>query len=319
MYLLAKNAQAYFSPVTMKGETRMGRYLEGFKQTMVDVGDGISINVTYSGSGPALLMLHGHPETHLMWHKIAPQLAQKYIVILPDLRGYGDSSHPKGLPDHSTYSKRELANDNVKVMEHFGYRDFFLVGHDRGARVSHRLLLDHPDRVKKCMLLDIAPTYDMYMQSSMAFGLNYYHWFFLSQPPELPERLLSGDPDYFFRAMFGDYTDIENCRRIYPEDLEREYIRKLSTPEALHSICEDYRASATIDLEHDKEDLNRKTDIPLMVLFGEKGCLNQLFDVLGLWKKRGTDVSGFAVPNSGHFIAEDAPEAALKAILEFMR
>lgn len=298
----------------------MSQYLEGFKQATVDIGDGVLINVEYSGSGPALLMLHGHPETHLMWHKVAPELAKRqYTVVLPDLRGYGDSSHPKGLADHSNYSKRIMANDNVKVMESLGFREFYLIGHDRGARVSHRLVLDYPDRVKKCMLLDIAPTYDMYMKSDMDFGRDYYHWFFLTQPPELPERLLKGDPEYFFRMLFGDYADIENCRRIFPEELEQLYIDKLSTPEGLHSICEDYRASATIDLEYDKEDLARKTDVPLMVLFGEKGCLNKQFDVLGLWKKRGTDVSGYAVPNSGHYIPEDAPDAVLGAVLEFMR
>lgn len=297
----------------------MDQYLKGFKQKMVDVGDGVSINVTYSGSGPALLMLHGHPETHLMWHKIAPRLAQEYAVVLPDLRGYGDSSHPKGLADHSNYSKRTMANDNVKVMKHLGFNEFYLIGHDRGARVSHRLVLDHPDKVKKCILLDIAPTYDMYMRTDMAFGIDYYHWFFMVQPPELPERLLQGDPEYFFRGLLGGFGGDNDGGRIFSEELVREYISKLSTPEGLHSICEDYRASATIDLVYDKEDINRKTEVPLRVLCGETGCLHKHFDVLGLWKQRGTKVDGFVVPHCGHYIAEDAPEVTLKTILDFMR
>lgn len=279
---------------------------------------GISINVAYKGSGEPLMMLHGHPETHLMWHKVAPRLAEEYTVVLPDLRGYGDSAHPKGTPDHSNYSKRTMGNDNVAVMKHFGFESFYLAGHDRGARVSHRMTLDHPQKVKKCLLLDIAPTYDMYMKSDLDFGMDYYHWFFLVQPPHLPEMLLSGNPEYFFRTLMGEYANQENARRIFPEDVAKEYIQKLSTPEGLHSICEDYRASATIDLAYDKEDLGRVTEVPLMVMCGELGCLHKQFDVIGLWKKRGLDVRGAVVPNCGHYIAEDAPQVVIAAVLEFM-
>jgi haloacetate dehalogenase len=286
---------------------------------MVDVEDGISINVNIKGDGSPLLMLHGNPETHLMWHRVAPQLAEEYTVVLSDLRGYGDSSHPIGLPDHSNYSKRAMANDQVKVMQTLGFREFYLVGHDRGARVSHRMLMDHPDKVKKCIILDIVPTYDMYMKTDMAFAISHYHWFFLLQENELAERLLSGDPERFIRAMFGEYSDPEYSARVFPEEIKSEYVRKLSTLEGLRSICEDYRASATYDMKIDKDDREKLLDTPILVLWGQEGSLGKEFDVLPYWQARGTDVSGYAIPGCGHFIPEDAPEATLKAVYEFMQ
>ena len=296
----------------------MNQYLHNFESLHIALEDDIHIHAKSAGSGPALLMLHGHPETHLMWHKIAPQLAKNYTVVLPDLRGYGDSAHPKGLPDHSNYSRRVMANDMIAVMEKLGFTEFYLVGHDRGARVAHRMLLDHPTRVKKCMFLDIAPTYDMYKGTNMSFGLSHYHWFFLVQPTPLPERLLAGDPEYFFRTMYGDYSDIENSLRVFPEEIKQAYIEKLSTPQGLHAICEDYRACATIDLVHDEADRDQKTDVPLMVLWGEKGNLNKEFDVLKLWQGRGNNVQGYGITNCGHFIPEDSPAATIEAIEAFM-
>ena len=296
----------------------MSKYFEGFEQMQIDVG-GVTINVLKGGTGAPMLMLHGHPETHLMWHKVAPKLAEEYTLILPDLRGYGESSHPKGLSDHSNYSKRTMAADQVKVMQALGYDEFYLVGHDRGARVSHRMLLDYPGRVKKCVILDILPTYDMYMSTNKRFATSHYHWFFLIQPPELPERLLSGDPAYFFRSQFGEFSDPQESARIFPDDIKNEYIRLLSTPEGLHSICEDYRAGATIDLEHDAADRDKIIQTPIMVLWGQEGNVGKQFEPLSAWRERASNVTGFGIPNCAHFIPEDAPEATWNAIREFMR
>lgn len=293
-------------------------YFKGFKETMIDTGDA-SIKVVYGGVGEPVLMLHGHPETHLMWHRVAPELAKHYTLVMTDLRGYGESSHPAGLPDHSNYSRRAMGDDQAKVMEKLGYRTYYLVGHDRGARVAHRMLLDYPERIRKCMILDIVPTYDIYEQMNSACAKAFFHWFFLIQENGLPERLLAGSREEFVRTFLGQYDDPENSERVFPEEIKKEYVKYLATPEGIHSICEDYRACATIDLEHDRKDRDRVIQTPIQVLFAEDGNMNKFFDVLKEWKKRGSDVSGFCVPHCGHHIPEDAPEVTIKAIEDFFQ
>lgn len=191
-------------------------YLDGFEQMMVDTGDSL-IKVARAGHGEPMLMLHGFPETHLMWHKIAPVLTEKYTVVLTDLRGYGESSHPQGLPDHSNYSKKTMSTGQARVMEKLGYSHYYLVGHDRGARVAYRMLLDYQENIKKCMLLDIIPGYDMYNQTDKDFAIAYYHWFFLAQQKGLPERILAANREIFIRSFLGQYNGAEKCEQIFPE------------------------------------------------------------------------------------------------------
>ena len=220
-------------------------YFQGFRHEMVDVGDGIRINTVVGGQGKeAILLLHGHPETYIMWRFIAPQLAEKYTVVATDLRGYGDSSKPQGLPDHSNYSKRAMADDQVAVMAKLGFSRYHVAGHDRGARVCHRLIMDHPEKVASCTLLDILPTYDMYRDTNQEFATKYWHWFFYIQPDGLPEKLLSADPDFFIHFNLQRKIG-PKARHRFPEDVLQEYTRCFADPKTLHGISEDYRASAT--------------------------------------------------------------------------
>jgi Predicted hydrolases or acyltransferases (alpha/beta hydrolase superfamily) len=299
----------------------MSGYLSGFEPHKIDVGDGIYIMTWIKGEGEPLLMLHGNPETHLMWHRIAPQLAEQYKVILPDLRGYGDSAHPVGDPDNANYSKRAMAQDQIKVMQHLGYDSFLLVAHDRGARVAHRMMLDYPGKVKKCVIFDIAPTYDMFAKTDKLFAKTHFHWFFLTLPYELPEKLIAGNAEYYLRWQLGEFSDKAESDRIFPEEIKHEYVRTFTSPEAIHSFCQDYSASYGIDLIHDEADRNAKNKIkePLLIVWGETGQLGIQFDVMKLWRAQAENVTGFSVPNCGHFIPEDAPQAALQAIQEFLQ
>ncbi len=255
--------------------------------------------------GPPLLLLHGHPQTHAMWHKVAPDLAKRFKLVLLDLRGYGDSDRPATTTDHAPYSKREMALDALAVMQHFGYAQFNVLAHDRGARVAHRLGADHPLAVQRMMLLDIAPTLAMYEHTSRAFATAYWHWFFLIQPPPLPEVLIESDPVRYIRSVMGKRH--AGLAAFAPEALA-EYERCIQIPGSAHGICEDYRASNSIDLEHDRADIaaDKKLVIPLRILWGEHGAVGANFDVLGLWGERATQVSGRALP-CGHYIAEEAP------------
>lgn len=254
---------------------------------------------------PALLLLHGHPQTHAMWHKVAPELAKHFKLVLTDLRGYGDSSRPESDAHHAAYSKREMAGDAVAVMQHFGFSSFNILAHDRGARVAHRLAADHPEKVQRMMLLDIAPTLGMYENTSRAFATAYWHWFFLIQPPPLPEALIESDPVRYIRAVMGKRH--AGLAAFAPEAL-KEYERCIQIPGSARGICEDYRASATMDLEHDRADITagKKLALPLKVLWGEHGAVGTNFDVLGLWRECAQEVSGRALP-CGHYIAEEAP------------
>ncbi|MCC9195467.1 alpha/beta hydrolase [Arthrobacter sp. zg-Y820] len=268
---------------------------------------------------PALLLLHGHPETHLMWHRIADALAKDFTVVAPDLRGYGGSSKPVGEPDHSTYSKREMAKDAALLMEHFGaergFGSFALCAHDRGARVGHRLLADYPGLVSRAMFLDIAPTLDMYAATDRAFAESYFHWFFLIQPEPLPEALIEANPRSYVENIMGTrHAGLAP----FPAPVLDAYAAALSSPGAAHAMCEDYRAAATIDLEHDQADRDAGTtpDVPLRVLWGRHGVVETQFDPLALWEKAVPGVTGRAV-DAGHYLPEEAPEEILAEIQTF--
>jgi len=267
---------------------------------------------------PALLLLHGFPQTHVMWHRVAQQLQNDFWIVMPDLRGYGDSAKPAGLPDHSNYSKRTVAQDMVDVMDQLGVSRFFLCGHDRGGRVAHRLALDHAEKVERLCVIDIAPTLDMYYATDMAFARAYYHWFHLIQPWPLPERMIGGNPKDYLHAKLGGWGS-SGLGYIEPQALA-EYERCFCTPEAIHGACEDYRASAGIDLEHDRESRARdhKIACDLLVLWGERGVVQKLFKPLALWQAQCAGrVTGQALP-AGHFIPEELPQATATALREFL-
>lgn len=286
-----------------------------FEHKHISVGD-VSINLVTAGSGPPLLLLHGYPQTHAIWRSVAPRLAEKYTVVATDLRGYGDSSKPPGASDHSNYSKRTMAADQVAVMQALGHERFYIMGHDRGGRVAQRLAMDHPGRVIKLVVLDISPTLAMYEQTSMAFARLYYHWFFLIQPAPFPETLIGSNVDAFLRKhMGGRFAGLAP----FEPDGWPEYIRCFSDPAAIHASCEDYRASATIDLEHDRADIaaGRKIGCPLLALWGREGVIERLFKPLDDWARVASDVRGFAL-SCGHYIPEEAPDALLDALGEFL-
>jgi haloacetate dehalogenase len=287
--------------------------LEGFEQLRIKTG-GAEINLRRGGEGPPLLLLHGYPQTHVMWHKIAPRLAERFTLVMPDLRGYGDSAKPPGGADHAAYSKRAMARDQAEVMDALGFANFAVVGHDRGARVTHRLCLDNPERVTRAAVLDIAPTLTMYEGADMAFATAYYHWFFLIQPYDLPERLIGGDPDFYLEKKIGAWSRIAGC---FDPEAVAEYQRCFRDPEMIHATCEDYRAAAGIDLEHDRADLDRRVTCPLLVLWGAKGVIERSYDVLAVWRERAAEVSGRALP-CGHFLPEEAPEETLGELLAFL-
>lgn len=271
------------------------------------------------GQRPALLLLHGFPQTHVMWHRVAQQLTNDFWIVMPDLRGYGDSAKPAGLPDHSNYSKRTLAQDMVDVMDLLGASRFFLCGHDRGGRVAHRLALDHAEKVERLCVIDIAPTLDMYDATDMAFARAYYHWFHLIQPWPLPERMIGGNPKDYLHAKLGGWGS-SGLGYIEPQALA-EYERCFLKPEAIHGACEDYRASAGIDLEHDRESRARGAKIAcdLLVLWGARGVVNKLFKPLELWQAQCAGrVTGQVLP-AGHFIPEELPQATAAALIDFFR
>jgi haloacetate dehalogenase len=267
----------------------------------------------------ALVLLHGFPQTHALWQRVAQQLRQDYWIVLPDLRGYGDSAKPAGLPDHSNYSKRTMAQDVVDVLDLLGCPAFYLCGHDRGGRVAARLALDHPEKVKKLCVIDIAPTLDMYEATDMAFARAYYHWFHLIQPWPLPERMIAGDARFYLHAKLGGWG-AQGLDYIEPQALA-EYERCFCTPEAIHGACEDYRASAGIDLEHDRASRAQSQRIAcdMLVLWGTRGVVHRLFDPLALWQAQCSGlVSGQALA-AGHFIPEELPAETAAALRQFFR
>ena len=278
---------------------------------------GAEIHCEVGGHGPPLLLLHGYPQTHAMWHKIAPALAREFTIVCADLRGYGDSSKPETAPDHAPYSKRAMGQDMVEVMRELGHARFRLAGHDRGARVAHRLSVDHPEAVERVAVLDISPTRTMYAHTDQAFATAYYHWFFLIQPFDLPERLIGADPQFYLHNKIGRWS---GGRSNFDPRALAEYERCYSDPATIHATCEDYRAAASIDLEHDQADIEaqRKVACPLLALWGDQGVINRMFDPLSDWRAVATDVRSRALP-SGHFLAEEAPEETLQEFRAFFK
>lgn len=285
---------------------------EGFVRTRVST-TGAEINVVHGGSGPPVLLLHGAPQTHAMWHAMAPRLAERNAVVAADLRGYGDSSKPPGGGDHADYSFRAMASDQVEVMRSLGHRRFAVVGHDRGARVAHRLALDHPTAVERIALLDIVPTTFVYENVDHRLATLYFHWFFLIQPEPFPERVIGGDPLFFLRSVLAFAGGLQ---RYAPEALA-EYERCFADPATVRGLCEDYRAAASIDLEHDAADRDRRIDCPLLVLWGARSAVGLLYEPLDIWRSFGTDVRGRAV-DAGHYLAEERPEDTLSELMPFL-
>ena len=286
---------------------------EKIEKQYINVAKNINIAICSKGAGPPLLLLHGYPQTGFMWHKIAPRLAEDFTVVVADLRGYGDSDKPTSSEDHAVYSKRAMATDMMAVMTALGHSQFFIAGHDRGGRVAHRLARDYPQAVTKLAVLDIAPTAMMYDTTDMHFATSYYHWFFLIQPAPFPETLIGSDPKFFLESKMQHWG---KDRTAITNDAFDEYLRCFSNPDTIHASCEDYRASASIDLEHDAADVGLKLDIPLLVLWGATAMVGNKYDMLRAWREVATDVTGFAVPG-GHYLPEEAPDETYQALLDF--
>ena len=287
----------------------------GFQKDQRQV-NGVQIAYRVGGSGPGLLLLHGHPQTHVIWHKIAERLSQHFTVVAADLRGYGDSSKPAATADHAPYAKREMGRDMIELMQALGFADFSVLAHDRGARVAHRMALDHPGVIQRMALLDIAPTLAMYSQTNEAFARAYWHWFFLIRPAPLPETLLQANPEQYLRSVMGTRSA---GLAPFTDEAFAEYLRCASLPGAARGVCEDYRASAGIDLEHDRADVaaGNHLQLPLLVLWGAEGTVGKCFEPLNEWRKVATDVRGQALPG-GHYLAEEIPDELLSNVLPFL-
>jgi haloacetate dehalogenase len=277
--------------------------------------NGIHIAAVVDGAGPPLLLLHGHPQSHIIWHRIWPALTAKFTCVAIDLRGYGDSDKPAATADHAAHSKRAMAQDAVDVMRALGFESFDVLAHDRGARVAHRLGMDHGDRVSRMMLLDIAPTLDMYEGTTWAFAQAYYHWFWLTQPAPFPETLIARDPAFYVRSIMGGRP---GGLAIFSPQALAEYERCAGTEGWPTGICEDYRAAATIDLDHDRADrrAGRRLMMPIHALWGERGAVGKNFDVLALWRGVADRVSGHAL-DAAHYLAEEAPDVVLDEVAAF--
>jgi haloacetate dehalogenase len=286
--------------------------LDGFTRHRIETSESVTINVVASGTGHGLLLLHGCPETLVMWHKIAPAFADDFAVVASDLRGYGDSSKPAGGSDHSNYSFRAMAQDQVEVMEALGHDAFTVVGHDRGARVVHRMALDHPGAVTKAAVLDILPSLTLYEETDAQFARAYWEWFFFIQAYDFPETLIGAAPEKFLRHELGPLVD----GGVIAQEAWNEYLRCISDPSAIHAMCEDYRAGASIDLEHDRSDLDRKVTCPLLVLWGQENPIWTRFDMLDIWRQRAETVTGEALP-CGHYLPEEAPDATYARLHAF--
>ena len=284
------------------------------RREFVTVPGGVTIHALIAGDGPPLLLLHGFPQTHLMWRHVAPALAERFTVVCPDLRGYGDSSKPRGGNDHAAYAKRTMAADQAALMDSLDFPTFGVVGHDRGARVAHRLALDAPARVERLAVLDIVPTLTVFEQTTARLATAYYHWFFLIQPEPVPETLIGHDPAFYLRSLLGRWSSDPG---VFPDEVVEDYIRCFADTAAIHAMCEDYRAAATIDLEHDRADLDRRLACPLLALWGARGVVDANHDVLACWRARAEDVQGFTL-DCGHFLAEERPDETTAALLDFL-
>ena len=287
----------------------MTEFFPGFERRRIET-SGANINLVTGGSGPPVLLLHGYPQTHLMWRKLGPRLAAEFTVVAPDLRGYGDSSKPPAGPENANYAKRALAHDQVETMAAFGFERFCVVGHDRGARVAHRLARDHPERVRRLALLDIVPTLYRFETIDQKAATASYHWFFLIQPGGLPERLIGAEPEFFLRSMLRDPA-------VFEPEIFAEYLRCFKNPETIRATCDEYRAGATIDLAHDRVDHGHRLAMPLLVLWGQRSSQGSGYDVLAVWRNHAENVSGRAI-DGGHFLAEEAPDATYRALHSFL-
>ncbi|WP_158781916.1 alpha/beta fold hydrolase [Pantoea sp. BAV 3049] len=300
------------SAITERG---VSSFVPGFSLKDVSLANGITLRVAVGGEGPPLLLLHGHPQNHLTWRKIAPELAKNHTVIMADLRGYGDSDKPASDEQHRPYSKRVMAQDCVLLMAALGYPTFAFVGHDRGARVGHRLALDHPQCVSCCTFIDIAPTATMYALTDQAFATRYFWWFLLIQPAPVPETLIQHDPAFFLRKHINGQLKTPGAMS---EEIFSEYLRCYQQPEMIHAVCEDYRAAATTDLQDDAEDQDKRIQCPLLLLWGELGTVGQLYDVLATWRDKALNIQGEALP-CGHSPQEEIPELFLHKLQPFLK
>jgi haloacetate dehalogenase len=289
-------------------------FLDGYALYDFVAPSGVTIRFATAGTGPALLLLHGHPQTHVTWRKVAPALALRHTVVAPDLRGYGDSGKPDGGERHINYSKRAMAADMVALMTALGQESFALVGHDRGGRVAHRLALDHPAAVTRLAVFDIAPTATMYARTDKAFATRYFWWFFLIQPYPLPERLIDADPEFFLRTHIDGQNKVPGATE--PAAFA-EYLRCYLDPRTRHAICEDYRAAADIDLEHDAADAQARLQMPVLALWGGRGTVGALYDVLQTWRDKAADVRGRAL-DCGHTLQEECPDDVLAELNQFL-
>lgn len=289
--------------------------LPGFSDERVRAGE-VTLHVRRGGSGPPLLLLHGYPQTVAMWHRVAAPLARRFTVIVADLRGYGGSEKPPSSPDHAPYAKRAMARDQLALMRALGFERFAVVGHDRGGRVGHRLALDAPEAVVRLAVLDIAPTLAMYEQTSMEFARAYYHWFLLVQPEPLPERLIGADPEFFLREKLRRSSQ---GRWPFDEAAFAEYLRCFD-PATIHASCEDYRAAATIDLEHDRADraAGRRIRCPVLALWGARGTVHRLFRPLEEWRRAAEGIVEGRPISCGHYLAEEAPDEVLAELQRFL-
>jgi haloacetate dehalogenase len=290
----------------------MTDFFPGFTERRIAT-SGAEINLVTGGSGPPLLLLHGYPQTHLMWRKVAPLLAREFTVVIPDLRGYGDSSKPPAGADNANYSKRALAQDQVETMSALGFARFAVAGHDRGARVAHRLARDHAERIERIALLDIVPTLYRFETIDQKAATSSWHWFFLIQPRGFPERLIGAEAEFFLRHQFAGL--LREPAKLEPEAFA-EYLRCFKNPETIRATCDEYRAGASIDLEHDRADRGRKLAMPLLMLWGQRSSQGSGYDVLSVWRDHAQNVRGQAI-DSGHFLPEEAPDDAHRALREF--
>ncbi len=291
-------------------------FFEGFSLETVAV-RGQRIRLRRGGEGPPLLLLHGNPQTHAMWHKVAPALARRFTCYLPDIRGYGFTSKPPASPDSAAYAKREHAADLAALMTHFGHETFRVVAHDRGARVAHRLALDHAARVEKLCTMDIIPTLEHFERADMAFGMGYYHWFFLAQPHDRPERMILRDVE--------DWFDLHTSREpkdkgFFHPEARADYLAALRLPDTVMGICEDYRAATGIDLVHDRESraAGVKVQCPMLALWGAKGAIPRWYDAMAVWGQYAAGPLTGGPVNSGHYLAEEAPEEVLAYLESFL-
>ena len=307
------------SAVPAEPQTPSPEFFAGFKREQIKTA-GATINVVYGGKGSPVLLMHGIPETHLLWRKVAPVLSQNFTLVITDLRGYGDSSKPPGGADHFGYSKRAMAQDQVEVMQHLGFPKFAVVGHDRGGRVAHRMALDHADLVTRLAILDIVPTYKCYQTVNQDFATVFFHWFMLVQPPPFPETMLGNSAELFLKYMLfrlGGEVPREGLPDWVDQPAYNEYLRCFRDPAAIRALCEDYRAAASIDLAHDKADLDKKIECPFLVLWSEKGPFHRMYDVLQTWQERSAKVSGKPLP-TGHFLPEQLPDQTIAELKPFL-